>query len=82
MVAPGPSDRHPRLFLALSRRPHTLEEAIYTGGLLVGAVVEWAKGLDPSSTLIHIDMREPTRVGAPQEGVNHGHMALAAAGPS
>ena len=44
------------------RRTHTLEEATYTGGgLLVGAVVEWAKGLDPSPTLIHIDMREPER---------------------
>ena len=51
-------------FLALPRRPHTLEEATYTGGLLVGEVVEWAKGLDPSPTLIHIDMREPACDGA------------------
>ena len=51
-------------FLALPRRPHTLEEATYTGGMLVGEVVEWAKGLDPSPTLIHIDMREPARAGA------------------
>ena len=34
------------------------------GGLLVGEVVEWAKGLDPSPTLIHIEMREPARAGA------------------
>ena len=27
-------------FLALTRRPHMLEEATYTGGLLVGEVVE------------------------------------------
>ena len=51
-------------FVGLPRRPHTLEEATYTGGLLVGEVVEWANGLDPSSTLIHIDMREPVRGGA------------------
>ena len=51
-------------FLGLPRRPHTLEEATYTGGLLVGEVVEWAKGLDPSPTLSHIDMREPERAGA------------------
>ena len=51
-------------FVALPHRPHTLEEAIYTGGLLVGEVVEWAKGLDPSPTLIHIDMREPECAGA------------------
>ena len=51
-------------FLGLPRRPHTLEEATYTGGLLVGEVVEWAKGLDPSPTLIHIDVREYERAGA------------------
>ena len=51
-------------FLGLPRRPHTLEEATYTGGLLVGEVVEWAKGLNPSPTLIHIDMRESERAGA------------------
>ena len=51
-------------FLALPRRPHTMEEATYTGGLLVGEVMEWAKGLDPFPTLIHIDMREPERAGA------------------
>ena len=39
------------------------EEAKYTGGLLEEEVVEWAKGLDPYPTLIHIDMREPERVG-------------------
>ena len=44
-------------FLSLPRSPHTLEEATYIGGLLVGEVVEWAKGLHPSPTLIHIDMR-------------------------
>ena len=43
---------------------HTLEEATYTGGLLVGEVMEWAKGLDPSSTVIHIDRREPGRASA------------------
>ena len=51
-------------FRALPRCPHTLEEATYTGGLLVGGGSEWAKGLDPSPTLIHIDTREPARDGA------------------
>ena len=51
-------------FLALPRRPHTLEEATHTGGLLVGEVVDWAKGLDPSPTLIDIDIRDPERAGA------------------
>ena len=51
-------------FQALPRRPHALEEATYTGGLLVREVVEWAKGLDPSPTLIHINMREPERADA------------------
>ena len=45
-------------------------------GLLVGGLVEWAKGLDPLPTLIHIDMREPQ-----QEGVGHKAMATAAACP-
>ena len=27
-------------------------------------VVDWAKGLDPSPTLIHVDMRKPERAGA------------------
>ena len=49
---------------ALPCRPYTLEEATYTGGLLVGEVVERVKGLDPTPTLIHIDIREPERVGA------------------
>ena len=32
-------------------------------------MVEWAKGLDPSPNLIHIDMREPERAGAvPKKG--------------
>ena len=30
----------------------------------MGDVVEWAKGLDPSPTLIHIDTRESARDGA------------------
>ena len=30
----------------------------------MGEVLEWAKGLDPSPTLIHIDMREPDLAGA------------------
>ena len=58
---PDPAaDTHAHFF-GLPCRPHTLEEA---GGLLVGEVVEWAKGLDPSPTLIHIDMREPECAGA------------------
>ena len=48
----------------LPRCSHTLDQATYIGGLLVGEVVEWVKGLDPSPTLIHIDMREPARDGA------------------
>ena len=48
-------------FLGLPRCPHTLQEASYTGGLLMGDMVEWAKGSDPSPTLIHIDMTEPER---------------------
>ena len=50
--------------MALLRCPHALEEATYTRGLLVGEVVEWAKGFDPSPTLIHINIKEPERVGA------------------
>ena len=42
---PDPAANTHTYFLALLRRPHTLEEATYTGGLLVGEVVEWAKGL-------------------------------------
>ena len=57
------SDTHAH-FSALPRRPHTLEEATYTGGVPVGEVEERAKGLDPSATLVHIDMREPARAGA------------------
>ena len=34
------------------------------GCLLVGEVVEWAKGLDSSPNLIRIDMREPARAEA------------------
>ena len=45
-------------FMALPRRVHTLEEATCTGGLPVREVVQWAKGLDLSPTLIHIHMRE------------------------
>ena len=61
---PDPAaDTHAHL-LALPRRPHTLEEATYTGGLVVGEVMEWAKGLDRSPTLIYINMREPARAGA------------------
>ena len=51
-------------FLALPRPLPTLEEATYTGSLFVWEVVNWATGLDPSTTLIHIDMREPERAGA------------------
>ena len=51
-------------FVALPRRPHRLEEATYTGGLPVGDVVALANGLDPSRTLIHIDLRDPERAGA------------------
>ena len=51
-------------FLGLPRCSHTLQEATYTRGLLSGEVVEWAKGLDPSPTLIHIGMREPEHAGA------------------
>ena len=69
-------------FLALPRRPHTLEEAMYTWGLFVGEVVEWAKGLDPSPTLIHIDMRDPERARALcKKGVGHRPVATAAADP-
>ena len=32
--------------------------------MLVGEVVEWAKGLGPPPPLIHIDMREPEPAGA------------------
>ena len=61
---PDPAaDTHAHI-VALPCHPHTLEEATYTGGLLVGEVVEWAKGFDPSPTLIHIDMRKPTHAGA------------------
>ena len=58
---PDPAANTHAHFLGLPRRAHTLGEAAYTGGLLVGEVVEWAKDLDPSPTLIHIDMREPER---------------------
>ena len=52
---PDPAaDTHAHV-VALPRRPHMLDEATYTGGLLVGEVVEWAKGLDPCPTLIQID---------------------------
>ena len=51
-------------YQALPLRPHTLDEATYTGGLFAGEVVDWAKGLDPSPTFIHIDMRDPKRAGA------------------
>ena len=34
------------------------------GGVLVVEVVEWEKGLDPSPTLIYIDMKDPDRAGA------------------
>ena len=53
---PDPSaDTHAH-FLALPRRLRTVEEATYTGGLLVREVesMDRAKGLDPSHTLIHI----------------------------
>ena len=52
---PNPTTDMHSHFLALPRRLHTLEETTYTGGLLVWEVVDWAKGLDPSPTLIHID---------------------------
>ena len=61
---PDPAANTHTHFLALPRRPYTLEEATYTGGLLVGEVVVWAKGLDHSPTLIHIDVRAPERAGA------------------
>ena len=34
------------------------------GYLLMGEVVEWAKWLDLSPTLIHVDTRDPERAGA------------------
>ena len=49
---------------ALPCRVHALEQATYTGGLLVRDVGDWATGLYPSPTLIYIDMREPERAGA------------------
>ena len=55
------ADTHAHL-LALPHRPHTVDTATFTGGLLVGEVVEWAKGSDPSHTLIHVAMREPVCV--------------------
>ena len=51
-------------FLALPRRPHSLHEATYRGGMRVGEVVVWAKGLRASPTLSHIDMRESPHDGA------------------
>ena len=60
---PDPSAATHTQLLALPRRPHTLEEATYTGDLLVGEVVDSAKGWDPSPTLIHIDMRDSERAG-------------------
>ena len=65
---PNPGANTHTHFLALPRRPHTLEEATYTRGLLVGVVVEeWAKGFDPSPTLIHIGMPYPERAAAPRK---------------
>ena len=42
-------------------RPATLQEATYTGGLAVEAVVGWAKGLATPPQLIHVDMRTAER---------------------
>ena len=77
---PG-ADTHTQ-FLALPRRLHTPEEATYMGGLLVGEVVEWAKGFwTPPHPNPHL--HEGTRAcrWSPQEGVDHGPVAPAAAGP-
>ena len=50
-------------YQALPIRPHTLEEATYTGGLAGEDVVVWAKGLTPPPQLIHVDMRSGERAG-------------------
>ena len=61
---PDPSADTLAHYQALPLLSHTLGEATYTRGLLVGEVVDWAKGLDPFPDLIHIDMRDPERARA------------------
>ena len=63
-------------YQALPRRPQTLKEATYTGGLLLGEVVEWAKGLDPSPTLIHIDITKTRNHRQNKSKVNDVHMFI------
>ena len=78
---PDPTANTEAHFIALPRRLHTLEEATNTGGLLVREV-DSAKGLDPSPTLIHIDMREPECADAlRKKGCGHKLVATAVAGP-
>ena len=49
-------------YQALPVAHHQLEEATYESEALgVDAIVGWAASLDPSSDVIHIDMRSPTR---------------------
>ena len=60
---PDPSDGSLGHYEGIPLRSGLLEEATYTGGLVVEEVVGWAKGLATPPQMIHVDMRTPERAG-------------------